>query len=60
MNKNIIINKYIELLSDRALEAGDEKLSYFIYSLTSTLKQLKFDESDLELIKLQTEKLNNK
>jgi hypothetical protein len=54
MNKNIIINEYIEALSNRASQAGDGKFDYFIDFLTLTLNSLNLNESDLELIKLQT------
>ena len=54
MNNNTIINDYIEALTQRAELAGDGRLGTAMGWLYSTLKALKLDASELNLLKLDT------
>lgn len=54
MNTKAIINDYIEALSERAEMAGDDKLAFVAGFLEGTLKTLKLQSYELEVIKRDT------
>ena len=54
MNTNAIINDYIEALTQRAELAGDGKLETAMGWLYSTLKGLKLQSYELDLLKMDT------
>jgi hypothetical protein len=57
MNKNHIINDYIEALQERAEQSGDDRLNYAMGYLWGTLKNLKLQSSELEQLQIDIENL---
>jgi hypothetical protein len=57
MNKNHIIDDYIEALQERAEQSGDDRLNYAMGFLWGTLKNLKLQSSELEQLQFDTKNL---
>ena len=55
----IIINNYLEALSERAEMSGDGRLDYAMGFLCSTLKALKLQSYELEQLVSDTKNLRN-
>jgi len=54
MNKNTIINDYLEALTERAEMAGDGRLEYVMGFLQGSLKTLKLETYELEVLQRDT------
>ena len=59
MNKNTIINDYIEALTERAEMAGDGRLDYVMGFLQGTLKTLGLQSYELDVLKRDTANLRD-
>jgi hypothetical protein len=59
MNKNAIINDYLEALTERAEMAGDGRLDYVMGFLQGTLKTLGLQGYELESLQRDTDNLRN-